>query len=399
MSVPQLEQRAGVYHLTWKDEQIVARVDRLHTERAGVYGELLLRTTIPAGPSHLHGPVHFNFISTSARAQLVRHLHTVIEANWTALLEQTCYLVVEGHRKGNPAIHIPDHTMPDALGMRINPIIAEKQPTLFFGEGDSLKSFFATYVAVITCLGIPHAGLTPEPGRVLYLDYETDIDTFWERVHLITTGLDKPLPEGLFYRHMVEPVAAEFPRLNTIVSEQDISLVVVDSAAPATLEPENAEVVTSFFASLRALGPTSLVIAHMTKVAKGDYPFGSSFWRHLPRSNFHIRADRNQDDVAIVLRHTKSNNGKRLQPLGFKFHFEPDSVTVERVSPADYDDLKDTLPVWQRIAIALKNGQMDSRAIAEEIGISDNNVRAVLSRYQDQHFVKMGNQWGRLLKP
>jgi len=357
-SEPSLQQQAGVYQLTWKDENVVIRVDRIHTEKAGVYGEILIRTTAPGFQPHLHGPVHFNLIATTSRRQLVSHLNDLLPVDWAGVLEQACYIVVEQHREGTPAVHIADHQMPEGLAMRIEPILQENQATLFFGEGDSLKSFFATYLAVLVQTGTAAPALNPVLGNVMYLDYETDVDTFWERVDMLTSGLDMPIPEGMFYRPMVQPLVAEFPRVNDLVMENDIKLVIVDSAAPATVEPENAERVTAFFTALRSLNTTSLVIAHMTKTAKGDYPFGSTFWRNLPRSNFQVKADRTGNDVAISLRHTKSNNGKRLPLQGFQFAFDGNSVMVTTAKPGDHPNLAEDMPLRQQMQNILGRGAM-----------------------------------------
>jgi len=288
-----------------------------------------------------------------------------------------------------------DYTAPESLGFRISPILQDKSATLFFGDGDSLKSFLCAYLAVITTLGLPQNGLTPEPGRVLYCDYEEDEDTFWHRLNLITAGLGVAIPDGLHWRKMVEPLTAEFTALNQYVMQKEIDLVIVDSAAPATLEPESAEMVIPFFRALRALNCTTLTIAHMTKAARGqgDYPFGSTMWRNLPRSNFSVKADRNDDDVAISLKHTKANNSRRLKPLGFKFSFQDDQLVVTTAQPIDYADLRQDSSLRDRIREALRRGQMSPEDIAKELDESRDSVRRTLNRNKND-FQKLGNEWG-----
>lgn len=273
-SDPEFTCQAGVYRLHWRDEYLDIRVDRVRTDRYGVYGELLIRTTMPGIQAHVHGPVQYNLTSTQARQTIVRHLNGAVQLDWSGILEQTCYRVVEAHRVGTPAIQVAEHEMVQSLGMRVAPLLQEKQPTVFFGEGDSLKSFFATFLSVLVQTGRVGAGLVPILGNALYLDYETDIDTFWDRVNMITAGLGVAIPDGLYYRAMVGSLVDEAPGVSKLVADNKIDLVVIDSAAPATVEPEKAEAVIPFFAALRKLETTSLVIAHMTKTAKGEYPFG-----------------------------------------------------------------------------------------------------------------------------
>jgi|TARA_Y100000310_G_scaffold302890_1_gene340724 hypothetical protein len=286
--------------------------------------------------------------------------------------------------------------MPESLGMRIDPILQEKQAAVFFGDGDSLKSYLATYLSVITHLGITHNGLTPEPGNVLFLDYETDADTFWERINMISAGLGVGLPEGIYYRHEIESVVDDIAGIKHAVQEHAIDLVVVDSAAPATIEPEKAEYVIPFFRALRSLDATTLTIAHQTKNAKGEYPFGSTFWRNLPRSNFHIKADRHSEDVAVSLKHTKSNNGRRLKPLGFSFAFDDNGLVITAASPGDYEELAKDVPLRDRIKDALLRGMKTPEVLAEELGAPQDSIRKTLNRGKESLFMKYGNAWGVL---
>jgi len=354
--------------------------------------------------AHIHGPVNFNLTSTQSRRQLVSHLEEIIPQPWHSIFELLCYNVVEAHRAGVEPVNIAGHSPSDRSGMRISPILENKQATLIFGEGDSLKSFYATYLSVLVASGCPQAGLIPEPGKVLYLDYETDVDTFWERVNMISAGIGIAIPEGLFYRPMIEPLADEFTRINTIVMREAIAMVVVDSAAPAVLEPNAAEAVTAFFRALRALNVTSLIIAHMTKGSKIDYPFGSTFWRNLPRSNFSIKADRNDDDVAISLRHTKSNNGRRLNVFGYGFSFQGDMVIIKEEEPAMRQDLAGEVPIWRRILLAL-DGPKTVKELAEELEETPNNISQVFSRDQrkpssKRYFAKAisSEHWSKLYR-
>ena len=203
------------------------------------------------------------------------------------------------------------------------------------------------------------------------------------------------IPDGIYWRHMVEPLTAEFTAINRLVKDKNIDLVILDSAAPATLEPESAEMVIPFFRALRALNCTTLTIAHMTKAARGqgDYPFGSTMWRNLPRSNFSVKADRNDDDVAISLKHTKANNSRRLKPLGFKFSFQDDQLVVTTAQPIDYADLRQDSSLKDRIMEALRRGQMSPEDIAKELDESRDSVRRTLNRNKND-FQKLGNEWG-----
>ena len=394
MNDPEFREQAGLYELIWgPPEDVYVRVDRIHTDRTGVICELLIRSTAPGAKHHLHGPVRFN-LTASTRKPIIESLNQRVILDWASILETVCYLVVEAHRLGEPAINIASYEMPERIGMRIAPLLQEKQPTIIFGEGDSLKSYLATYLAVLTRAGMPHSGLNPEPGNVLYLDYEEETDIFWERVNMICAGLEIAIPDGIFHRRMVEPLAADFKGVNKIVAEQQIDLVIIDSAAPATLEPEKAEMVIPYFKVLRALKVTTLTIAHQTK-AKAEYPFGSIMWWNLPRSLFLAKADRHEGDVAMSLKDKKGNNRFKLMPMGFSFHFEEDSVTVSKANAADYEDLAKDIPVRERILEMLVQ-PMTIPEIADALAVETETVGVALRRGKGKVFFQNGHTWAKL---
>ena len=406
MSEPVLQSQGGIFQLTWRDEMVTATIRRIREEKSGVFGELTITSQNPGFQPHLHGPVQFNLTSTTTRRALAAHLIDLNSNNWTGLLEQCCKIIVEEHRLGEPIVHIADHEPSDAVAMRVAPILQMRNSAVLFGEGDSLKSFFATWVSVITRIGKPQAGLIPEPTPgILYLDWETDVDTFWARVNMIAAGLGLPIPEGIYYRPMTQRLVDEMEALSEFTMNHEIGLVIVDSAAPATLEPEKAEQGVPFFASLRKLATTVIVIAHVTKASRGqaDYPFGSTMWRNLARSNYQIKADRSHDSsVSISLRMTKSNNSRRLPPLGFRFNFTDDELVVTAAEPMDYPDLAQDVGLTVRIRRLLEDGSLTTKEIQEGVHAMEgenktalNTISSTLSRgAKTGQFVRIGNEYG-----
>jgi len=297
-------------------------------------------------------------------------------------------------RKGSPTIELATHKVRDALGMRVEPILQERQATLFYGEGDTLKSFIALYLALIVRFGDKATGLTPEPGNVLYLDYETDEDTMWQRAGMIAIGLGRDIPEGLFYRYMHQALAADIQQINRIVLDKGIEFIIIDSAAPAVLEPESAAMTTEYFRALRSLRTTSLTIAHVPKNAKEATPFGSSFWRNLPRATFRVQASRELKHVAVGLKHTKSNNGRRLHDLGFRFDFENEMVVVESIDVKEVPELARGLSPFERIIGALSHGQKSITELTEELELPANHISVTLSRHKDDFIQLSRGTWG-----
>ena len=377
-------------------------VERLYEDsHYQVTGELQINSISPGQPNHVHGGSRLNLTSSESRRRLAKYLEEIWPNAWTQMLEQATVLVLAEWRKGAPIIELAKHTVRDSLGMRVHPLLQERQATVFYGEGDTLKSFMALFLAVIVRNGTPQAGLTPEPGNVLYLDYETDEDTMWERAELIRNGLGIDMPEGLYYRYMHQPLAGDIQHLNRLVLDKGINLVIVDSAAPAVLEPESASITAEYFRALRSLGVTSLTIAHVAKNAKATSPFGSTFWKNLPRSTFHVQASREPEHVTIGLKHTKSNNGRRLPDLGFQFEFDDQRLLVSKADVQDVPDLATEPTLLQSLHNALSHGLMSAEDVTREIYGSEwqkkfGVVKFTLSHYKDRFVNPSRGMWGLL---
>ena len=399
MSVPTLTNVGGLYRLKWAEEQVVMHLERLYEDsHYQVSGEIQINTTAVGSPSHVHGGSRLNLTSSEARRRLAKYLHEdVLPNTWTSMLEQAAVMVLAEWRKGPPVIELANHTKGESLGMRVAPLLQEHQATVFYGEGDTLKSFMGLFLAVLVRSGESQAGLTPEPGNVLYLDYETDEDTMWQRTYMIAQGMGLGIPKGIFYRYMHQPLAADSQQINRLILDLGIALVIVDSAAPAVLEPESASMTTEYFRTLRSLRTTSLTVAHVAKNATAASPFGSTFWRNLPRSNFQVTADRDSEHVTIGLKHTKSNNGHRLKDLGFMFKFDKDGdrvvITAEPVK--DVPGLARGLPHSEQIASALSHGALPLQELCALLpNISSGSISPILSHRKDLFRQVSRGIWG-----
>jgi len=396
MSVPVLTTVGSTFRLRWEDEQVVMHLERLYeNSHFEVTCEIQINTTAPGSPGHLHGGSRLNLTSSEARRRLAKYLNEDVSANnWTSMLEQASIMILTEWRKGPPVIQLATHIVKESLGMRLSPLLQERQATVFYGEGDTLKSFLALFLAILIATGEKQIGLTPEPGNVLYLDYETDEDTMWQRASMITTGLALDIPDGLFYRYLHQPLAADIQQINRIVLDRGIDAIVVDSAAPAVLEPESASMVTEYFRALRSLRKTSLTIAHVAKNSKQLAPYGSTFWRNLPRANFMVQASRELEHVTVGLKHTKSNNGRRLHDLGFKFEFDNDRVTIDSVDVKNVPELAHGLPPLERIIGALSHGNKPLTELTEELELPAGVVSPILLRHRNHFLQVRPGVWG-----
>lgn len=406
MSVPRLAYNNGIYHLDWLDELLSIRIDRLiEDSKYNVTAELNITSRAPGIAPHIH-QARLNLTSTTTRGTLARHLlGRMPEVNWHTIIEQACVLVLDKHRQGSPVITLADHELTEGLKFRLHPLVQERQATLLFGDGGTGKSWFAIYIATLVTTGMSINGFNAEPGSVLYLDYETDEDTLRDRVDQITRGLGVDIPGNFYYRHCHQALSADIEQINRIVLEKDISLVIIDSAAPAVGEPESAQMTAEYFRALRSLRVSTTTVAHVAKGGKENEPFGSIFWRNLPRANFRVNASHEPGDTSFVigLKHTKSNNGQRLRDMAFEINFGDGGVTFNPARITDHPELARGLSLGQRISAALQHGGLTVKELAENLDETEANVRTTLNRGKGEQFAQvatnLGNpKWGNLVR-
>jgi hypothetical protein len=402
---PEMRVNAGIYDLIWPQEQVAIRIDRLRENgHSGLTGEVLVKTLLPGVPSHLH-QARLNLTSTQARRTLARHLEErVPELDWTAIIEQACVLVLRAYREGEPVVAVHDVAPRQGPRFRLDPVILEGHPNLIFGAGGVGKSLLALYFGVLVSSGHHHNGLSPMPGNVLYLDYETSPEELRERVLAIEAGLGEPGFSNILYRFSHQPLANDTEEVQRIVSEKQIEFAVIDSMGPAVgADPNSPEAVIAYFTALRSLRITTLTLDHVAKNAATPTPFGSVYKTNLSRSVFELRKEQEpgDDTMQMGLFHRKANFGKLLPPMGLAATFTPTAIAFSMCSVRDVPALLEGSSHADRIEELLKSeGAMTAKEVAETLGIPQNAIRAVLSRHRGRRFTitREGKepQWGAL---
>ena len=330
--------------------------------------------------------------------------HQIIDLDgWTDIIEYTCVEVLKYHRQGAPVIRLLDYGGPsEGLKFRVAPFLQERQTTVLFGDGETGKSWLAMFMGYQVAFGRSLLDMDAEPGKVLYLDYETDEDTVWERLNMISAGDKEAIPDNFFYRRMFQPLADDIQAVSEAVINDSIDMVVVDSAAPACQAPgpTNDGAANNFLNALRGLNCTGLVIAHVAKETETKWPFGSVFWRNTPRSNFRTFAEIDHDVASFVvaLKNTKANNAKRVKDHAYEvvFNHDANTVTFNLARPDDVQDYSSQLPISTQVADALSGGAMRPTEIAEAIGKTERQVRNALGNQNNRkRFIRLEKGlWG-----
>ena len=129
-------------------------------------------------------------------------------------------------------------------------------------------------------------------------------------------------------------------------------------------------------------------MAHVSKGGKETEPFGSIFWRNLPRANYRVDASHEPgaQSFAMQIKHTKSNNGKRLQDRAYELTFEDDLVRFKFADIAAVPEFAEGMTLGQRISAVLKNGALSVKDIAETLDANENSVKTTLNRHKGDMF-------------
>lgn len=407
MSKPIISVIAAGFLFQWEEEHLNIKVSHLHPHNDGrVNGELLITTTSPGYSPHLH-QADFNFKSTTTRERLAKYMsQRYSEANWDNVLEQVCVHVLANIRQGEPAKLITsedDITKPQYL---LYPIAPLGLPTVLFGEAGSAKSYIALLFAIVSCLPwednpigvIPHSkGHLP-----LYLDWEMSEQTLSWRLKQLTKGCDLPYIH-IPYRFCTSPLADDIERIQEVLIETKAEFIIIDSlGAAAGGDLNTPETALRFFAALRQLKTTALILAHTSKdqQTKSKSIFGSVFFWNYARSIDEVRANPESNTIDIALLHRKSNIGPLHRPLGLRLTFldADNAISAQSCDIRSIPELAEHLSLTSRIREALRQGAMLHKELIAELGIDKEKLASfnvTLSREKKKgNFIQLpDNRW------
>lgn len=393
LQAPTIRSTGGVFEFYFTDIRHHCRVDRLSTStKHETMAEINIWSDHELNPGHVHR-TRLNLTSGNTRKRMAEDLTRQVGwVKWGDFLEYICVMTLDKHRAGSEPVEIASMEMPDGIRWRLEPYLQENQATVMFGDGGSGKSWLALIMGYLIATGQVGWRMLPMQGNVLYLDYETDADTIWQRIDMLTAGLGEPLPEGFYYRAMIQTVANDVIEIAKIVLENSIDFIIIDSAAPATGEPESQAATTEYFRALRDLQRTTLTIAHVPKGGRSNMPFGSIFWRNVPRSNLRVYGQSEDGGFVSAIRHTKSNNGQLLYDRALRYFFMDGHTEVSEADPTEIDEMNreeddgtqyTRVDLRQMIREALRDGARNLKELETATGRSRSAVEKTLTRNGD----------------
>jgi hypothetical protein len=379
-----------IFH--WPDLPYTISLSRIRESGSrGTTSEIQVRYTNGSGiPKTL---THQTFNLLSSRVRLTKELHAHHEAPWASMLEQVCILTLRALRQGEPIETLTPTTEDHPAWFVLNPILYEKNSTVLYGPGDSMKSFFALYCGLLLASGMsgPNLAVSPDPWKVLFLDWEMSVQDVRGRVKLLQAG-DPRLTRVPDYRRCFQPLADDLPELKKVVSEGAYDVLMIDSLAMAAggQELERADSAIRFNAALRALNCTSLIIGHTPKPQedqKERHLYGSVFFHNLCRVSWECR----REGQTIGLYQKKNNLGPKHDPLGFRMELDMDRCVITEANLADDEVLCSALPLKDRLTTELRAHPAQT---AKELALTLNekypSVKAKLYQYKKLFFAVDG---------
>lgn len=372
----------------WPELGIKIHVDSLRRTLDGC--KCLIRAFY-SDDTPLLAPAAADLLSVSSRGTLIRALTDRVQIDWNAAIEHIANTTLTKLSDDEPTVNLKDFLDSEKPTWLLHPFILGDGATIVFGQGGLGKSLLTLAAMLSLELDAPVIpGVKPiEKRNGLYLDWEDSAETQAERFSMLLRGqgLD-PHEYGLLHRTCSAPLSDSISTVKGIIDANNISYLVIDSAALACGGgPESADGALNFFNALNRLKVPSLIIAHQVKNSNQPYPFGSIFWHNSARCTWEIKGrDNNNTDnsgnVAIRLLNQKSNRGAREREKAYEIIFTSDQIKMRSLNRDERLEEfgADAAPLSERIRRELLQGPLTTATLANRLDKSVDIIRAELNK-------------------
>lgn len=311
---------------------------------------------------------------------------------WDSLIERAVSILEDAINDSDHAADIYSCDVCQPVEYIIGKLIVKDEPNIIFGQPDEGKTILAVFLAAIANLPFTNNpySLTvgKEPCNILWLDWENSKNRIISRMAELSRGIspgDDETPFMFTYKSLAMPLTENVLNVNRIIKEKNIGLVVIDSLGMAAGgDLKEASSATSFYAALRRIKTTSLIIAHTTKnkEEKAKSIFGSQFFRALARNIWEVKKSEMVagNELAVALIHDKFNLGPKSEPIGFKFTFDADAIIPTKFDCESAPEVIEKLSITKQILIQLETeGILTINELAEAIETTAQTIRNKLN--------------------
>lgn len=388
---------------------IELRLDRMHESRGDTSCEL----TVTRSGAHLLRQ-RFSLSSGPARSSAAKHLDGLPRPkgtereDWREILEMTCLAVLDRQRDGEPFNLVGHRPVSDRNTRRlIAPWLPLNKPATIYAPWGAGKSTLGAAIVATCELGvevIPGWPPPADPVKCLILDWESDVDEWNDRLALIAAGVGATWPAlSAMHRRCRHPLDEQVEKVAEAIARNGIGFVLVDSAEKAIGASSGAETYGDragrLYEAIDQLGITTLILDHVAgedmKRADGRVirkAIGSTMKGAWARAVYELKREREPDAlesrVELVLHTVKVNDGPPLRPFEFAIVYDDDAIRFERAH-VTAPELTEALSKTERMARVLVRGATSTKALAEELEVTEGWVRAVLSKDKHGRFVRL----------
>lgn len=345
-----------------------------------------------------------NFESSTTRARLAKDLterFPLKDFDWPEGIEYIAEKTMRELEHGEPVVTVNSNDDIGELEYLIHPLVPTGKPTVIFGDPGAGKSQLAVIMGMVVSLpwqGNPLRLEPPEdPVKVLFLDYEADIDDIKRQLKKFTDGMGLGYC-SLEYRRCSLPIADDIEGIRNYIDDLKIGCLIIDSVSLAAGGDLNKmDMATSYFRALRQLNITSVSLAHTSKdrESKTRTILGSVLFEAGARSVWELRANEGDDCLDMALFHRKANLSKKYHDIGFRINYMPNGNSVEYLNPKSVPDFLERMSVNQRILELLKCGKLSTEQIVEQLEIKRSIVDTSISRLRKSgKVVGISSSWG-----
>ncbi len=393
LSAPEVTVEAtGRIIVHWLDQKVRVLLDQLDKRRDGLHCFLSVQRQVGEDWRWLSPRSRQNLYSVSGLEGLQKRLESTWTINWRERLGQVVIAADEMMNRAEPVIILADAPDPGDRVWLLPPLLEVGEITILFADGGIGKSMFSLACAVSVTSGVPVLpGIAPViTCPVLYLDWETNPKEQRRRLGQIAAGMSIHAPGTLFYRRMSGPLSDNIEHLREIVISLKIGLVIADSAGYATDGDINESAVAlAFTNAIRALGVTSLIIAHVPREKENrDRPIGSTYFHNAARSPWTLVKEQESGapSLHLGLVNKKSNNGPLHPTIAFRVDFQADAVRYYRADPQAVAVIAAATNDIDQICSVLRNGvHLTIKGILSELAwtaAKTGTVRTLLNRHR-----------------
>lgn len=322
------------------------------------------------------------------------------------LMNRSQDIECNGDHRDGPMHWIAPGVRPTPVSYLVQDFIEEGVATVLAGRMGSAKSLHALLIGMQVSTGATIFGRCSKKRAVAFLDYEDEFNTHLGRAALLRKGHPEIAEARLLYRRCYLPLHEELAEIKQMMIDHSISVLIVDSLAMAAGagDLQGAEAPRTLQRALRELPHhTALFVAHPPKDASTSAVAGSGFFQNLPRTIIEQQVTDGEGTNCLTARlvHLKSNHGRLRDKAGFRIHFSPEAIQFETWTAILQSQGGATMSLTERIKDALLEGPKTVRQLAEELGVSETQVRSRLNDgKQCGLFMKFpGGQWGLIYKP